>query len=264
MIEKPDSRLSSQEQREEEHFKRKQPLFEDLKDKIYYNADFISRETYKKIFDKLDLKGKTVLELGCGFIPLHEETYLREMDNRGANLIPVDKDSVRMSSWTLPPSQESREDETETIIQPVQTQIENLPFGPSSVDGCISINLLNEKSPEDIKVIAQHIYGVLKEEGFLLVSTFGYLRVSLEDGSVKYNDNFSADQIVSADQVKGILKEVGFSDLEDIPLDQERINKIVNLGAEHLLQDYFIESGSKPVSAEFIEPLAVLAKKRQF
>lgn len=262
MFENINNNIDDKDQKEEEHFKRKQPLFEELKDKIYYNADFVSRETYKEIFDGLDLKGKTILELGCGFIPLHDQTYLREMDGRGANLIPIDRDSVRMSSWTLPLSSEGRESQDETIIQPIQADIEDLPFVPSSVDGCISINLLNAtRSVEEVKALTDHVYQVLKDGGFFLASTFGYLKFVLEDGSVKYNDNFSVGEIMSVEEIKKIIKESGFREIKDIPLDKEMINKISSLGAEQLLQDYFVEGSLKPVSSEFIESMAILAQK---
>jgi hypothetical protein len=40
------------------------------KGKLNWNTDFINPETYRSIFDRLDVRDTTVLDLGAGFAPI--------------------------------------------------------------------------------------------------------------------------------------------------------------------------------------------------
>lgn len=230
-------------------------ILEDLKGKMGNNPDFVSPDTYGRIFDSANLKqGDTVLDIGAGYIHVLEDySYTSKIENRGLILIPIDEDVERLQSWMLHPYQARKENET--VVRPVHSDAADMPFADGTVAFALSINLIN--APESVHTaedIIADTYRVLKPEGQMLISSFGYFRIKNPDGSIEYNNGFSEDQFITADDVRSIAENIGFASVEDVPQSQEAIDSEFGLVQESLKKE-----GKELV--EIIHHFALLLKK---
>lgn len=225
-----------------------------LEGKILNHPDFVAPETYGQIFDAADLKaGDTVLDLGAGYIHvLEDHSYTHQLEDRGLVLIPVDDDVERLESWLLHPYHQRRENET--VVRPVTADVTDTPFKDESVAFALSINLINAPIEKDTEEILVEAHRILKPTGQLIISSFGYDKMQKPDGTVVYNNGFTEDQFVTAEDVKRMAIEVGFAEVEDLPLDQARID------AEFKSVQEFLEKKGERL-LEIVHPFAVLLKK---
>jgi|CXWL01.1.fsa_nt_gi SAM-dependent methyltransferase len=201
------------------------------------NADFVSVDTYRSLFSSLDLRGKTIVNVGAGSAigdsysgvsPIMEAL---DANDEEVVCIPVDNQHPRTKSWDLLDTDDPHR-EGAVILAPVTADATTLPFQESSIDGYISTNLINEPRPEEsevtfVKSLFSEAYRVLKSGGFLIVSSFGYFWWKTEEGEILYNDSIDVEEMVTVEQIERYIREVGFSQVESIPLDTKEMQKAV-------------------------------------
>jgi ubiquinone/menaquinone biosynthesis C-methylase UbiE len=119
-----------------------------LGDPAYYGSYAVKRRI-AKIDETVDLKGKHVLDLGCG-----NGCYTEELARRAAKVCGID---IRMSHLEA----------FRARIPRVQAAGENLPFAPESFDAVTMIEVL-EHTHCDGKVL-EECFRVLKPGGLLIL-----------------------------------------------------------------------------------------------
>ncbi len=202
-----------------------------IKGRIGYCADFISKATYERLFDRLPVHGTKMLDIGAGAMPLVQVrggagTYLEALEDRGATVIPVERRTLPIHTWK--PMRGETEPFGETRAMPVQADANALPFKAASVEGAISVNYINsfeKKAKESVKNFLQEVYRTLKPKGFLIISTFGYTCSISSKGEMTVNNRIPFNEFVTAKMVKELAAEVGFTSSEDIPLDKQDIDR---------------------------------------
>lgn len=107
------------------------------------------RKRTEKIDETLDLRGKNVLDLGCG-----NGCYTAELARRAASVCGVDLQRKHLKAFRQP-------------IFRVQAAGENLPFASESFDVVTMIEVL-EHTHSDEQVLRE-CFRVLRSEGFLVV-----------------------------------------------------------------------------------------------
>ncbi|HEV8601384.1 MAG TPA: methyltransferase domain-containing protein [Patescibacteria group bacterium] len=240
--------------------------FEAIKNsEVIYSIDFVSVDTYRKIFDEQgDLKGKKIIDLAAGFVPIgagQGSRYFETLAHRGAALIPVEGDFKKARSWRmLSPDMLTEEERSlvTTKVEPLQGNIFQLPFKSGSIDGALSINFFNlpfSDKKEHITMLLQELHRVLNDKGFAVISNFGYFKQTSPDGTVSYNNNIKEDEIIKAEQLKQAAQSAGFK-VADLPLDKEKIR-----WAQADLVKQAQEKDSKIKKVEIIEPSAIFLTK---
>ncbi len=210
-------------------------LKEMMEQGMHSHADYVSPETYRSIIDKQgDLRGKKIVELGSGIvrIGLHpiETNYEEALVGKGATLIPVDVVEETIKTWNITKDQEMLK------VAPLQADILKLPFPDESIDGCISANVVNFyptiENP-DCHVFAYRLlkesHRVLKKGGFIIVSSFGYTRTTHKNGAVTYNNKIQEYQTVRASELRHMAHQIGFSDIEEVPLSEEQLRNATKM-----------------------------------
>jgi SAM-dependent methyltransferase len=201
-------------------------FIEELADRIRYFPDFISKETYESIFDRIHISGKTMLDLGAGFVHDGSEfpsQYSRALDDRGVSLVPLDKDSLSARSWgLLSENQESPED---GIAKPVQGDVFQLPFKDGKFDAAISVNIINlMHDRRSAHAFLSEACRVLKSGSSLIISSFGYSEAR-KAGELVYTDQAPIEEPLRVSDIKKEAINAGFAEVVDIPLDKKRINQ---------------------------------------
>lgn len=203
-------------------------------DSLFINADFVSVETYRSLFSSLNLRGKTILNVGAGSaISNGMSPIIEALDANGEEVvcIPVDYKPERTKSWDLLDTNDSSREGVVTL-EPVTADATALPFPDGSVDGYISANLINEPRVAEsevqfVKSLFAEAYRVLVPGGFIVISSFGYFWWKTKEGEVLYNDLIDIEEMVSAQQVEQYLREAGFAHIDPIPLDSKEIQEAI-------------------------------------
>ncbi len=210
--------------------------------------DFVSAEKYKEFLEKYDLQNKRVVDIGAGYPApkvLSEKelsplaSKLQEIiESRGAKIIAVDV------------AEEPLERQKEIDRESVLGSAFQLPFKNESVDGgAIILNLFNSSfkgvggrevfiSPEECKKILQEAYRVLQKDKFTISNNYGYIIANIDNSAriTGPEDN----EIITTEMIQGLAEEVGFRNIENIPLDEERIelaNKFIIESFPEALRD---------------------------
>lgn len=230
-------------------------------DQLSYCADFISRETYDKVFDKLKVRNITMLDVGAGIVPVNPKfgasPYFEALKGRNVKLVPIEHDILRIHTWKLINSHNIVPGVSKAM--PVQADVNALPFRESSVDGAISVNYINsfkKNAKESVNNFLEEIYRALKPGGFLIISTFGYTCQLSSRGDLTVNDKIPFNEFVTPAMVKELAKKVGFSKIEDVPLDKEDIERS---RARWVKQDQ--EAGEDVTAILMEDPIGLLLKK---
>lgn len=208
---------------------------------MFTNPDFVSQETYTEYLKGEKVKGENIAIVGAGF-PFAGGDFnstikaLSKLEADGATLLPVDIKENRARSWLLP-DKKGRKGEIGPEIEPIVADATKLPFANNSIGGYISTNLVNEPNKTEgeipfVRNMLNEAYRVLKPEGFLIISSFGYIRYEKDDGTVVYNDNIDSEEIVPEDVVERLIKEAGFQIVKPMPLDHNEILKSIKRGRE--------------------------------
>ena len=195
-----------------------------------YNADFISAETYDKVFNELGVSHITMLDLGAGMAPVHPEygssPYTKALEDRGVRLVPVDTNLFNAKTWHIFPRGPLHADDT--YAEPVVASATKLPILSESVNGILSVNLFNafkEPPREIVLTMLKEAFRALKPGGFFLISTFGYYRMVTADGTVRYNDQMELAHFVTPAMVTELAAEAGFTAVVPVPLDGSRVQE---------------------------------------
>jgi SAM-dependent methyltransferase len=202
--------------------------------KFFHNVDLVSAKTYQEIFAKLDLDGKTIINVGAGYSisPNYNGTspIIEGLNEVAPNvtLIPIDYDHNRTRSWPLLETNDLDKDNN-IKLEPVTGDATSLPFKDNSIDGYLSTNLINEPRKVEtesvfVKKMLAEAYRVLQPGGFIIVSSFGYIWWKLANGQIIYNDAIDIEEIVEKDKIKRLMIEAGFKDITEIALDQNEID----------------------------------------
>lgn len=204
---------------------------------FFHNADFVSVDTYERLFRGFDLNNKTIINVGAGFsihhpssVEVNPMTEAISNINPKCTVIPLDYLHTRTKSWLLLDTQGESNDNIH--LEPITGDATALPCKDESLDGYLSANLINEPRGKEteltfVRKMISEAYRVLKPGGFLVVSSFGYFWYKLEDETIIYNDNIDIDEIVEKEMVKIIFEKVGFSAVTEISLDERAIEEAV-------------------------------------
>lgn len=222
-----------------------------------YNDDYVSPETYQRVFNQLgDLRGKKVADLGAGIVGLRAPFASFQTPillDRGAMVIPIDQRQESVRTWNV------YHGEIEHVA-PLTANFFHLPFENESLDGIASANTVNlhwsaygQDSHAYVRLFLEEMARVIKKGGFSIISSFGYYKRTHLDGHISYNNDITEEQILTASELRQAASQMGFTEISDIALDPKRIaisTKTLN------------ERKPNDVSKiEVIEPAAFLLKK---
>ncbi len=194
------------------------------------HADYISPEKYRELLEaEGPLKGKKIVELGAGIVRIGrnaiETNYEEALVEKGAVLIPVDLIDETIKTWNITRGQDAIK------VAPLQADILKLPFPDESIDGCVSANVVNfypTLENPDCHLFAYKLlreaHRVVKKGGFIIISSFGYTKTTHMSGAVTYNNRILEHQIVTPSEIKHMALQLGFSSVEEIPLEEEELS----------------------------------------
>lgn len=197
----------------------------------YFNL--VSKEKYEELLVGRNLQNKKVIDLGAGYpAPLKESpekrfsplaSELQEvLKDKGAEIIAIDVaiDPLRRQK------QAGREAVAGSVFE--------LPLKDGSIDGgAVILNLFNSSfrgedgkeifiTLDECKKILEELNRVLQKDAFAVINNYGYLVAKMDD-IVKFMGP-EENEIIIANDLEKIAKEVGFNKITEIPLDEERIN----------------------------------------
>ncbi len=210
--------------------------------------DYVAPETYLRLFEEI-LKGEekfpegfTVLDLACGFPPPKEKTLKRETPLASSAQEILEKMGARIIGLDI--SLTALEEQKKMGREAVLGDAFSLPFKNDSLDACLIYNLTNAtfKSPiggteipiskEEIKVILEEVFRVLKPGGFVIVNQFGYAWFESKFGHS--TTTLLVDKIVPLEVIKKLAEEIGFKNIKSLPFSKERLKK----GEELILESF--------------------------
>ncbi len=225
--------------------------------------DFVSAEKYKKFLEKYDLRNRKVVDIGAGYpapkvlsekklSPLASE--LQEIiESRGAKVIAVDIAKA--------PLEAHKAIDRESILGSAF----KLPFKNESVDGgAIILNLFNSSfggesgeevfiNEEECKKILQEVHRILQKSQFAIVSNYGYIIAKIDNQKITGPEE---NEIMTSEMIEKLAKEVGFRNIENIPLDKNRFEL-----AKKVVLESFPEALRNRILVEIKEAGAFLIEK---
>lgn len=202
--------------------------------KFFFNEDFVSIPTYETILKTLDLHDKKIVNVGAGFsLRAEADHFTTALQNVAENitLFPVDYNHARTTSWLLLDSQNEDKEVNDTIhLEPVTADATKLPFEDSSMHGYASVNLVNEPRLEEynhifVEKLLQEAFRILKDGGFILLSSFGYNRYLEQDGTERFNDSMDREDIITSTELQELLVRVGFKNIQSLPIDGNAVEQ---------------------------------------
>ena len=194
--------------------------------------DFIDKEKYEKLFEGRDLKNKKVIDLGAGYPPPPKESLekrffplvseLQEvLKNKGAEIIALDA--------AIDPLRRQKESGKEAVAGDVF----ELPLKNESIDGgAIILNLFNSSfksesgkevfiTLEECKKILQEVNRILQKDAFIMINNYGYI-IAKMDNLMQFIGP-DENEIITMDGLRKIAKEIGLSKINEIPVDEKRL-----------------------------------------
>ena len=194
--------------------------------------DFIDKEKYEKLFEGRDLKNKKVIDLGAGYPPPPKESpekrfsplasELQEvLKNKGAEIIALDA--------ALDPLRRQKESGKEAIAG----NVFELPLKNESIDGgAIILNLFNSSfksesgkevfiTLEECKKILQEVNRILQKDAFVMINNYGYIIAKMDN--IMQFIGPDENEIITMDSLRDIAKEAGLSKINEIPVDEKRL-----------------------------------------
>lgn len=223
------------------------------------NLDPIEKGDYLASFSKRISRGDIILSVGSGMVDVtgiinHQLSTLIEVTKeKGAQLLISD---IKHSNMTTHLDNKELRDDDHTHI--LVADATNLPLANESVNGVTSSNLINCHTLESNRVnsmkeqamsLLQEFWRVLKPGGFVMITSFGYVRFKNKDGSVTYVDDVDPKDVVTLKDLYKYLENIGFVDIRELLPSDERIKE-----ARHLTSDidHSVEAGGfvarKPIS----------------
>ena len=171
------------------------------------NEEFRKRPTSKYItnfLDKLDLKNKMCIDVGCG-----GGRYSRYLNKRGAKVLAVDK------------YREMFDDEMNRDINFIQADMSSIPVLDNAYDYALSIGVIHNALTKDSYLDAfKELYRVLKKKGILVLSIFTDDVISSDLRKVRKNyyeiKNREPMYLYSKEEIEEIVKEIGFKKFKKI------------------------------------------------
>lgn len=156
------------------------------------------------ILDKLDLKNKMCIDVGCG-----GGRYSRYLDKRGAKVLSVDKYS------------EMFDDEINKGINFIKADMSSLPVLDNTYDYALSIGVIHNALTQDSYMNAfKELYRVLKDKGILVLSIFTNDVISSDLKKVRKNyyeiKNREPMYLYSKEEIEKIIKTIGFKKTKKI------------------------------------------------
>lgn len=212
---------------------------------IHMNFDPISREVWKNIFGRILKKGDKVLNIGPGLSIntsdpqfgtqySHPRNFLNEelweaARNSEARLVVVD-----ISHNDLLSHRDLQEVTGDIHVRMLEADALQLPLSNASVSGIASSNFINKHDDKTMITLREQADQFLDEckrvllpGGFLLLSSCGYSVYGRDaDGSTVYNNGLTSDKILSLQEIKNLLEEKGFINIEMLPIDEKWIEEM--------------------------------------
>lgn len=200
--------------------------------RLYF--DFVNAEKYRELLERYDLRDKKVVDIGAGYpapkefsekrlVPLASELQ-RILEDKGARIIAID--------IAEEPLKRQREIGRDSVLGSAF----RLPFKDESIDGgAIVLNLFNSSfkgagggevfiTPEECKKVLQEAHRVLQKDKFTISNNYGYIIANMAnmDKLVKITGP-EDNEIITAEMIQELAREVGFRNIEHISLNEERI-----------------------------------------
>lgn len=88
---------------------------------------------------------------------------------------------------------------------------------------------------EQARCIIVEALRVLKPGGFLVLSSFGYMKSGYHDGKTVFNDGLRQEDIVTLREIEELLEKCGFDDIREMAA--------TDFGDESPSQHLFVEAG---------------------
>lgn len=227
--------------------------------------DFVSAERYEEFLARYNLQDKKVIDLGAGYPSPKKESPEKKLSPLASELHEIlEKKGAKIIAVDI--AEEPLKYQKEKSREPVLGSAFHLPFKNESVDGgAVILNLFNSSfkggsgkeifiTPEECKKILEEVYRVLQKDKFAIISNYGYILGKMDD-LVKFMGP-EAEEIITSKVIRELAEEIGFKNIENIPLDEDR----EKLGKK-LIPESFPEALRDRISIELKEAGALFIEK---
>ena len=227
--------------------------------------DFVSAEKYRELLERYDLNNKKVVDIGAGYPPPLTESPERELSplsselqeilkQKDAKIIPVDV------------AENALKYQKEKGRESVMGNAFQLPFKNESIDGgAVILNLFNSSfkgeggkeifiNPEECKKILEETHRILQHDKFAIINNYGYMLAKM-DNLVKFMGP-EESQIITPEIIEKLAEETGFTKIENIPLDSEKMEM-----GRKIIYESFPEQLRQRISVDLESSGAVLIEK---
>ena len=171
------------------------------------NEEFRTRPTSKYItnfLDKLDLKNKMCIDVGCG-----GGRYSRYLDKRKAKVLAIDK------------YPEMFKDDLNKNINFIEADMSSIPVLDNTYDYALSIGVIhNALTKDNYEKAFMELYRILKKEGIAIISIFTDDVITSDLKKIKTNYYEVKDRepmyLYSKDKITSLIKKIGFKKIKKI------------------------------------------------